>query len=200
MRKSVHIAATALATAALVGTGAGAASADGPDHHGYGSFGSATHSAHRHFGDPQWARPWSRHDGTRTDRHPAYRPTLARHDSTSTASTASQGAPDRTGGTAPATPPTAPVGARSDHTPTPSAHQLPTFEQRKAAVVAALTALDQRLTALQNRLESDSNGFAAAFLPYVTKERATVESLLSQAQSATTQQELDAILAQMPHF
>lgn len=79
-------------------------------------------------------------------------------------------------------------------------HQVASFDQRKAALVAALTAADSRLSDLQSKLStlaaSDPTGRAAQTLAWVAQAKQQVETLLSQVQAATDEQELNALLAQ----
>jgi len=189
-KKPVQIIGTTLAATALVGGSAAAATAADFGHHG-----SAAFDAHPSLGGQSTFGGHGTLDGRTFGGHGTFdarRPTDLH-------------APDLhapAGGPAASAPSLEHRFARPLHHLEHQFHgQQLTFQQRQAQIVAALTAADSRLTALQSALanaaSNDPTGGAAKALSFITQARTRVESLLAQVQAASTQQQLEAVLAQL---
>lgn len=206
MRKPVQIIGTTLAAAALVAGSSAAASADGFGHHGFGGADFGRHSSFdpaRSFG----AGP-ARAFGAGPGRTFGADPARTAHKWGAEAVRAFGSAPARRLGSDAVrtarrlrTDAVRRFGDRAG-TPTRARFDRPfhlTFAQRKAAIVAGLTAADNRLGDLETTLTSaesnDPTGTVAQLLGVVTQARTRVEGLLTQVQGASNEQQLDAVLA-----
>lgn len=165
--KKLHVIGASIAAAALIGSSAAAANAQGfggGDSHG--GFGGGSHSS---FGGShgQYGFATARHDFNRFSNHGSrgsftVGPEFNHHWLNSH------------------------FGHRH--------HQHLTFAQKQAEIVARLQAAETRLTDLVTQLttaaQADPNGWAAQALPFVTAQATKVQNLITAVQAATDWQQL----------